>query len=262
MVSQIHARPEIITRLLPYVRDYQLVHALTLLSRAAPTDHDLWAHVIAVATRHRRRMPFDLLAGAAVAAPDSRGIAKVIATAHRILRPDQRAVVSAFTGNATTEQARRDLWNFYSQAYSNLPEAQLRRAASRAAGVAELLEVVRPGLSTADISGMEMLPIVSGHLSTLHGAFAEGSDIAAAIAGRHEDAYYEAAMNTAYKAREAADSAVYVLDELASYRDSFERGPAILDELGAALTALTAEITDIRHRLDGLADDFGESRPN
>jgi len=262
VVSQIHARPEIITGLLPYVRDYQLVHALTLLSRAAPTDHDLWAHVAEVATRHRQRMSFELLAGAAVGAPDSRGIAEVITTAHRELRPDQRAVVAAFTGHATTEQARRDLWNFYTQAYSHLPEAQLRRAASRAAGVAELLEAVRPGLTEGVILGMEKLPVVSGHLSTLYNAFAAGLDIAAATADHREGAYYEAAMNTTSQAREAANSATAILDELASYRDSFHRGSAVLDELGAALAELTVEIIDIRHRLDGLADDFGESTPN
>jgi hypothetical protein len=78
-------------------------------------------------------MPFELLAGTAVAVPDAQGIALATQAAHHDLRPDQRAVLSASTGEITTEQARQELWSLYTQAYSNLPEAQLRRAASRAA---------------------------------------------------------------------------------------------------------------------------------
>lgn len=256
VVERIHAQPWVIIGTLPHVRDYQLVHALTLLSRAAPTDKVLWGHVASVAKKHRHRMPFELLAGAAVAVPDSRGIAAVIAEAHRELRPAQRAVVAAFSGKTPSEQARRELWNLYSQAYSNLPEAQLRRAASRAASIQELLSIVRPGLTNGIGAGMEMLPLVSDDLDTLFRAFAEGGEFAEAT-GRGGYGYNEYAMETTRKARDAAKRVVGRLDELSPYRNSFSKAPGVLDELGPALTELASEITDIRQRLDELAEDFG-----
>lgn len=244
-------------RQLPHVRDYQLVHALTLLSRAAPTDKVLWGHVASVAKKHRQRMPFELLAGAAVAVPDSRGIAAVIAAAHRELRPDQQAVLAAFSGQTPSEQARRDLWNLYSQAYS---KAQLRRAASRAASIHELLNIVRPGLTNGIGAGMEMLPQVSDDLDTLYRAFAEGGEFAEAT-GRGGYGYNEYAMETTRKARDAAKRVAGRLDELSPYRNSFSKAPGVLDELGPALAELASEITDIRQRLDGLAEDFGAAGP-
>lgn len=259
VVSRIRERPTIISKVLPYVRDYQLVHALTLLGRAASTNDPIWEQVGEVASKYRRRMPFGLLAGVAVAVPDARGIAIATRAAHPNLRLDQRAVLSAFTGEITTEQARRELWSLYTQTYSNLPEAQLRRAASRIASIADLLGSVQPGLMQGVLAGMEYLPIVSGHLSTLYGAFAEGADIAAAPVGYNEHLYYEAAMASSYQAREAVDKAVSALANLEGYRHSFNLAPAIFDELGAALRELTIEISDIRHRLDGLAEGFGEN---
>jgi trypsin-like peptidase len=261
VVERIHAEPWVIVGTLPHVRDYQLVHALTLLSRAAPTDHALWTHVANVAKKHRQRMPFELLAGAAVAVPDSRGIAEVIAAAHRALRPDQLAVLAAFSGKSPTVQARRDLWNLYSQAYSNLPEAQLRRAASRAATILELLDIVRPGLTKGVVAGMEMLPLVSDDLDTLYNAFAEGGEFTEATSGG-DYGYNEYAMQTAQEAREAARRVVRQLDQLSPYRTSFSRAPGVLDELGPALAELASEIADIRQRLDGLTEDFGAAGPN
>ncbi|GAA1029116.1 hypothetical protein GCM10009565_58710 [Amycolatopsis albidoflavus] len=256
VVERIRAQPWVIIGILPHVRDYQLVHALTLLSRAAPTDKVLWGHVASVAKKHRQRMPFELLAGAAVAVPDSRGIAAVIAEAHRELRPDQQAVLVAFSGETPTEQARRDLWNLYSQAYSNLPEAQLRRAASRIASIQELLNIVRPGLTNGIGAGMEMLPLVSDDLDTLYRAFAEGGEFAEAT-GRGGHGYNEYAMETTRRARDAARRVTGRLDELSPYRNSFRKAPGVLDELGPALRELASEITDIRQRLDELAEDFG-----
>lgn len=260
VVERIHAKPWVIVATLPHVRDYQLVHALTLLSRAAPTDRPLWTHVADVAKKHRQRMPFELLAGAAVAVPDSRGIAEVIAAAHDELRPDQHAVLAAFRGKTPTEQARRDLWNLYSQAYSNLPEAQLRRAASRAASILDLLNIVRPGLTKGVAAGMDMLPRVSDDLATLYSALAEGGELAEATS-RGGYGYNEYAMETTRKAREAAKRIVSRLDGLSPYRDSFSRAPGVLDELGPALSELAVEITDIRQRLDGLAEGFGAAGP-
>jgi hypothetical protein len=260
VVERIHAQPWVIVGTLPHVRDYQLVHALTLLSRAAPADQVLWGHVADVAKKHRQRMPFELLAGAAVAVPDSRGIAAVIAAAHRELRPDQRAVLAAFSGTTPSEQARRDLWNLYSQAYSNLPEAQLRRAASRAASISELLNIVRPGLTNGIGAGMEVLPRVSDDLDTLYRAFAEGGEFADAT-GRGGYGYNEYAMETTRKAGEAAWRVAGKLDELSPYRNIFSMAPGVLDELGPALAELASEITDIRQRLDGLAEGFGAAGP-
>ena len=256
VVERIHAQPWVIVGTLPHVRDYQLVHALTLLSRAAPNDQVVWTHVANVAKKHRQRMPFELLAGAAVAAPDSR----VIAAAHRELRPDQLAVLAAFSGKTPSEQARRDLWNLYSQAYSNLPEAQLRRAASRAASIFELLNIVRPGLTKGIGAGMEMLPRVSDDLDTLYRAFAEGGEFAEATS-RGGYGYNEYAMETTRKAREAATRVASRLDELSPYRNSFSKAPGVLDELGPALAELASEITDIRQRLDGLTEDLGAAGP-
>jgi FAD/FMN-containing dehydrogenase len=258
VVERIRAQPWVIVGTLPHVRDYQLVHALTLLSRAAPTDKVLWGHVADVAKKHRQRMPFELLAGTAVAVPDSRGIAAVIAEAHRELRPDQQAVLVAFSGESPSEQARRDLWNLYSQAYSNLPDAQLRRAASRAASIQDLLNVVRAGLINGINAGMDMLPGVSDDLDALYSALAQGREFVETL-GRGGHEYNEYAMATASRAREATDRIRGRLSELSSYGESFRRAPGVLDELGPALRELASEITDIRQRLDGLAEGFGAS---
>lgn len=260
VVERIRAQPWVLVGTLPHVREYQLVHALTLLSRAAPTDTVVWGHVADVATKHRQRMPFELLAGAAVAVPDSRGLAVVIAAAHRELRPDQRAVLAAFSGATPSEQVRRDLWNLYSQAYSNLPEAQLSRAASRAASIHELLEIVRPGLTEGVAAGMDMISLVSRDLDTLHNAFADGGEFDEGI-GDGGYGYNEYAMETTRKARQAASSILSCLDQLSPHRRSFDMAPGILDELGAALAQLASEISDIRLRLDGLAEDFGAAGP-
>ncbi|WIX92501.1 hypothetical protein [Amycolatopsis sp. DG1A-15b] len=256
LVQRIRSQPWVIEGTLPHVRDYQLVHALTLLSRAAPTDEVLWGRVATVAKKHRQRMPFELLAGAAVAVPDSRGIAAVIAEAHRELRPDQQAVLVAFSGETPSEQARRDLWNHYSQAYSNLPEAQLRRAASRAASIQELLNIVRPGLTDGIAAGMDMLRLVSSDLDRLYSSFDDGGEFTEAV-GRGDYGHNEDAKETARKGYATARRVMDHLDQLSAYRDSFSRAPGILDELGPALRELASEITDIRQRLDELAEDFG-----
>lgn len=261
-VSRIRERPTLISKVLPYVRDYQLLHALTLLGRAVPTDRDIWDRVGEVAAKHRRRMPFELLAGAAVAVPDARGIAIATQAAHHDLRPDQCAVLLAFAGEITTEQARQELWSLYTQAYSNLPEVQLRRAASRAATITDLLGSIQPDLMQGVVAGMEFLPLVYRNLSTLYDAFVEGGDIRAAAAGRSEHFYYESAMEATRTARSAAENAAAVLGDFAGYRSSFDLAPAVFDELGAALRELTLEVTDIRHRLDSLAEDFGENSPS
>lgn len=248
VVKRIRDHPWIVIGTLPYVRDYQLIHALTLLSRAAPTDLALWTHVANVAKKHRQRIPFELLAGAAIAVPDSRGIAEVIAAAYRELRPNQQAVLAAFRGKIPTEQARRDLWDLYSQAYSNLPEAQLRRAASKAASILELLSIVQPGLAEGIDAGLEILPLVSRNLDTLYTTLANSEELAE---------YNEYVMHNTREANRTARRITDLLDGLSSHRSSFRRAFGVFDELGSALEELSSEITDVHQRLDGLAEDFG-----
>jgi hypothetical protein len=254
VIERVQAHPWVLVGTLPYVRDYQLVHALTVLSRAAPTDQQLWTHVTDVAKKHRQRLTFELLAGAAVAVPDSRGLAMVIDRAHEDLRPDQRAVVSAFTGTTPTEQARRDLWNFYSQAHSNLPEAQLRRAAGRAASILDLLETVRPGLTAGVGAGIDMLAVLSKHIDTLDQVFGETGELAEAVGSGYD--YATAATS---KARSEIQSASSIFNDLSAHSGSFKEAPGVLDQLGAELTELGSEITEIRNHLDYLAEEFDET---
>jgi hypothetical protein len=107
---------------------------------------------------------------------------------------------------------------------------------------------------------MEMLPQVSDDLDTLYRAFAEGGEFAEAT-GRGSYGYNEYAMETTRKARDAAKRVASRLDELSPYRNSFSKAPGVLDELGPALAELASEITGIRQRLDGLAEDFGAAGP-
>jgi hypothetical protein len=187
--------------------------------------------------------------------PDSRGLAAVIDSVHEDLRPDQRAVVAAFSGTTPTEQARRDLWSFYSQAYSNLPEAQLRRAAGRVASILELVATVRPGLTDGVVNGMEMLPLISQNIETLDHVFGEGGELDEAIGSGY--GYNELGMGATHKARKAIQSAHGALDALSVHGSSFSRAPGVLEQLGVELMELGHEITEIRNHLDGLTEEFG-----
>ncbi|NUT48131.1 MAG: hypothetical protein HOV94_12600 [Saccharothrix sp.] len=243
VLTGIRDDPTLLDTTLPHARDYQVVHALTLLSRAAPADPDLWSRVAAIVARHRHLLPFELLAGAAIAVPDPRGITAAVKASHKQLRPDQEVVLSAIAGEIAPEQARRELWSLYLHAYSRLPDAGLRRAAARAAGIAELLDTFVPALTTAVDTGMEVLPRVSSNLHDLY----EGFDLGYRHSGEH----------IAHQAGEVGGlvrETLSLLEDMAEHRKVFDTSLGSLEELFGLLRSLADEVAESRARLKDVAD--------
>ncbi|XVV00182.1 hypothetical protein ACQPW3_22280 [Actinosynnema sp. CA-248983] len=134
--TEIHKAPNLLTKTLPRARDYQIVHALTMLGRAAPADQNLWAKVGTTMATYKHIFDWELLVGVAVAVPDPSGIITAVQVVHGPPRRDQSEILAAIRGEVTTDHALRRLWQLYLQAHSRLPVAG-RRAAVRAAEIAQ-----------------------------------------------------------------------------------------------------------------------------
>ncbi|MEU4445456.1 trypsin-like peptidase domain-containing protein [Actinosynnema sp. NPDC050801] len=246
VLAGIREDPTLLTATLPHVREYQAVHALVLLSRAAPMDVEVWSWVATAVAKHKHVLPFDLLAGAAIAAPDPRGIIDALKASHEKLRPDQKVVLSAIAGEVVPEEARRHLWSLYLQAYSSLPDAGLRRAANRAAGVTEILALFAPELTNAVDTGIEVLPLVSETLRQLYKA-----------ATQLNEGYYDSGEHVAHRVNKVHGLVHEVLEhlnELTVHRRVFDSSLRPLDELSALLHELVNEVAESRARLKDIVN--------
>jgi hypothetical protein len=251
--TEIHKDPDLLTTTLPRARGYQIVHALTTLGRAAPTDPKLWAEVTTTMATYRHIFDWELLVGVAVAVPDPSSLITVVQTVHGTPRRDQSEILAAVRGEATTDDALRRLWQLYLQAHSRLPVAGLRRAAARAAEIAKLLEEFQPALADAIAVGADTLPVVAARLGTLHDIVDRLSDLDTRDEQHH--------VHDVEAARKIAYQLLSFLDTVSAHAPAFSSSLAPLGQLTDALRDLADEVDASRRRLREVADRISRGRP-
>ncbi|WP_192808909.1 trypsin-like peptidase domain-containing protein [Actinomadura montaniterrae] len=258
VVQRIHHNGKLLVEHLPFVREHQMVNALTMLCRAAPHDELIWRLVKQIVIQHRHRVSFDLLAGIGAAAPNPRPIAELLKGVASKGNNAQKGMIDVLSGKSRSVDQQRSLWRSYTQAFADVPESRMQRASERVAHLADLLSGVAPELTGGINLAMDVIPELLGKFKRIKRELIsanEAIDLASGGLRRHRDLdteYYEIAVSRTRRASRAAESALNYLDEMHGAVRAFQRSPATLEDINATLAELARDVLDMRDRLERL----------